>query len=564
MPISPINPPNSPSTARLVQLMEPRNPATDENWIAGWDYPPHRYGGLLSVGARLKHNTNIQNYCNIEPFQSRLATHYIKWLTVAFKFPRQVGHNVAIEMVPLPTWGRLRSAYGGPAWVQLTSPNGSCATGFILSGSTVAGPTPEMQRNNGTVLLLPHNYLAHPWAVFADQNALSEVDAPITNIVSSDPNNVTADSKLDAIVCDWWVRVVPFNEALPLNHDLSINPVLAVAAADPYVYGDGVRRIGLNFPGGDAACTSPVGASAIFRVTEQWQQFGYFTCTEDYIDKHTTQAFTGITNAALLALPPPGYDNTAAPPPGPDTDPTTPIFPRPSVGNWFPKLTTALNTWTTASAASAAPTSLLIDEDGDEMLLQQSASTAAKRTIIFRAVDATDGFTAETGLSWGAGDLKISKNGATEANHSGAVAEIAGGLYKYEFALSELDTLGVVSFRTNKAGVRPAAFLHQVVAFDPQNANSLGIAFVDAAVSSRLASTVYENTDAFLDKTAGVETGVTVRGALRLMLAVLAGKVSGAGTGTEVFRNGVADSKARVTSVVDSSGNRTVVTTDQT
>ena len=57
------------------------------------------------------------------------------------------------------------------------------------------------------------------------------------------------------------------------------------------------------------------------------------------------------------------------------------------------------------------------------------------------------------------------------------------------------------------------------------------------------------------------EGTVTVRQALRLLLAVLAGKVSGAGTGTVVFRD-VNDTKNRVTATVDSNGNRTSVTRD--
>lgn len=69
---------------------------------------------------------------------------------------------------------------------------------------------------------------------------------------------------------------------------------------------------------------------------------------------------------------------------------------------------------------------------------------------------------------------------------------------------------------------------------------------------------------ALLDLSDSIETGVTVRGATRLQLAALAGKVSGAGTGTEVFRNAVQDSKDRITATVDTSGNRTAITTDQT
>jgi len=61
-----------------------------------------------------------------------------------------------------------------------------------------------------------------------------------------------------------------------------------------------------------------------------------------------------------------------------------------------------------------------------------------------------------------------------------------------------------------------------------------------------------------------VETGMTFRGALRLMAAVLAGRRSGTGSGTEVFNAAVTNAKARVTGTIDGNGNRTNVTTDQT
>jgi|GEM_PF-6174823 len=58
-----------------------------------------------------------------------------------------------------------------------------------------------------------------------------------------------------------------------------------------------------------------------------------------------------------------------------------------------------------------------------------------------------------------------------------------------------------------------------------------------------------------------VETGQNATATMRLMSAVLLGKVSGAGTGTEVFRD-VNDTKPRVTATVDAQGNRTAITRD--
>jgi hypothetical protein len=54
-----------------------------------------------------------------------------------------------------------------------------------------------------------------------------------------------------------------------------------------------------------------------------------------------------------------------------------------------------------------------------------------------------------------------------------------------------------------------------------------------------------------------------MRQALRIFLAVLAGKSSGGGTVTLTFRDN-ADSKARITATVDEDGNRTAMTLDGT
>lgn len=70
--------------------------------------------------------------------------------------------------------------------------------------------------------------------------------------------------------------------------------------------------------------------------------------------------------------------------------------------------------------------------------------------------------------------------------------------------------------------------------------------------------------DSLLDRASAVETGLTPRGLLRLLGAVLAGTLSGGGTTTNTFNNAVANSKPRVTATVDSNGNRTAITTDMT
>lgn len=60
-----------------------------------------------------------------------------------------------------------------------------------------------------------------------------------------------------------------------------------------------------------------------------------------------------------------------------------------------------------------------------------------------------------------------------------------------------------------------------------------------------------------------LDSGFSAEELMRLFASVLSGKVSGAGTGTETFRD-LADTKARIVATVDASGNRTALTRDAT
>jgi hypothetical protein len=71
------------------------------------------------------------------------------------------------------------------------------------------------------------------------------------------------------------------------------------------------------------------------------------------------------------------------------------------------------------------------------------------------------------------------------------------------------------------------------------------------------------NADALLDRADAIETGWTPRQAMRVILAALAGKLSGAATNTVLVRDAT-DSKTRITATVDADGNRSAVTHDKT
>lgn len=87
----------------------------------------------------------------------------------------------------------------------------------------------------------------------------------------------------------------------------------------------------------------------------------------------------------------------------------------------------------------------------------------------------------------------------------------------------------------------------------------------DAIGASELATdAANEIADALLDRSGAIESGLTVRQALRLIAAANAAKLSGAATTTITIRNAVADSKDRIVATVDADGNRSAITYDLT
>lgn len=82
-----------------------------------------------------------------------------------------------------------------------------------------------------------------------------------------------------------------------------------------------------------------------------------------------------------------------------------------------------------------------------------------------------------------------------------------------------------------------------------------------AAVSDILTETQIAN--GILDAADAIEPGWTLRQALKVILAALAGKVSGAATANVLIRD-LSDSKNRINATVDVNGNRTAVSYDKT
>lgn len=186
-------------------------------------------------------------------------------------------------------------------------------------------------------------------------------------------------------------------------------------------------------------------------------------------------------------------------------------------------------------------------------LIKQSEANAAYRTVYFFATNSADD-TAYTS-TFVAADIRISKAGSAETNSAGTATHLGNGLFSYVFTAAEVNTLGPVAVRIAKTGIYGSAFVAQVVAFDPYSATSLGLSNLVTATAIA---------DALLDRADGIETGLTLRNAMRAIAAGQAAKRSGAGTTTEVYRNAVADSKNRMTVTTDSNGNVTAIAYDFT
>jgi hypothetical protein len=140
------------------------------------------------------------------------------------------------------------------------------------------------------------------------------------------------------------------------------------------------------------------------------------------------------------------------------------------------------------------------------------------------------------------------------ANSAGLIVTGAGGGDPWTTVLPGTYPPGTAG---NALGNLPAA----VAAIDSDVAAVANDLNDVATMVDDISTTLSTTPDTVLDTP--VESGVTLRQAMRVMMAVLAGKVTGGSGPTTVFRD-VNDTKDRVTSTVDSSGNRSSVIIDPT
>ena len=230
-------------------------------------------------------------------------------------------------------------------------------------------------------------------------------------------------------------------------------------------------------------------------------------------------------------------------------------------------------------------------------------------------LDETDGKTPETALTITQPDIRLKKNGANWAQKNAAqtLSHEENGFYEVTLDATDTGTLGLLRLAVFESGALPVwedfmvvtanvydslfstdvldvsvtqvngtaapnlvggrfdasvgAMAAGVITAAAHAAGAIDAAAIaaDAIGASELATdAANEIADALLDRANAIETGLTLRQALRLIAAADAAKMSGAATATVTIRNAVADSKDRIVATVDADGNRSAITYDLT
>lgn len=198
----------------------------------------------------------------------------------------------------------------------------------------------------------------------------------------------------------------------------------------------------------------------------------------------------------------------------------------------------------------------------------------AGQKIPVYAYDKTTG-DAETG---DAGNItaQISKDGGAcaatnDTNPTELDATDAPGIYLFDLTQAETNADLIVLYPVSSTGdvvLRPVLIYTNPVTETKAGYIDASISTVDTvvdaikAVTDNLPDAGALNNISVADILAGiVEGAIDVQGALRLLLSFIAGKTSGGGTTTITFRD-TGDSKDRIVMTVDTDGDRSAVTLD--
>ena len=155
-------------------------------------------------------------------------------------------------------------------------------------------------------------------------------------------------------------------------------------------------------------------------------------------------------------------------------------------------------------------------------------------------------------------DSEVSKDAGTFADCTNEATEIAtsSGIYYLDLTSTEMnaDCVAIVVKSSSTGAVSPVFVLY------PQESGDIQVD-VQSMAGTAYATALAAQVDAVWDEV--VDGTTTARQSVRLQNSALAGKASGLGTTTAVFRD-LADTKDRISATVDADGNRTAVTRDAT
>lgn len=120
---------------------------------------------------------------------------------------------------------------------------------------------------------------------------------------------------------------------------------------------------------------------------------------------------------------------------------------------------------------------------------------------------------------------------------------------------------GNESMPTYVGGIGGIGIIGPVLSVESGGITAASFAANSITASALAADAAQEIATALLDLANGVETSITVRQALRAMASALAGNVTGAGTGAELFKALGNSGTTRISNAGDTSGNRTITAT---
>ena len=196
---------------------------------------------------------------------------------------------------------------------------------------------------------------------------------------------------------------------------------------------------------------------------------------------------------------------------------------------------------------------VLAQKNGDVKSAKESEGVATATINLAggkNAVGTADGVATVTGTA----QLVVSGAGTADG-----VATVTGNI------------LAALAGAGTSAGMATATGTINALAWGVGSSAGVGTAAIVSYATGSLAGSIApavtldaSTFSAYLLDEEDIESGLTLRQALRLVAAATAGKVSGEPGTSIVIRNAVADSKSRITATLDGDKNRTAITYDLT